>query len=129
MLGSSGVLDPSNTDLGLIPRLCHDLFTRIDSLRWEQQQLPAVGDSEASAAVEHLTDVSVTASFLEVYCETVRDLFSLERLANSGGGSAAASPASDGVRVSASRDRAMCSTVAFLYGVAVFSTLPRASHL
>ena len=70
MLGSSGVLDPSSgggEHLGLIPRLCRDLFARADAL----------ASSPPSPNGERIA-VSVTASFFEVYCEAVRDLLATQ---------------------------------------------------
>jgi hypothetical protein len=51
MMGTDGT-----DDEGIIPRLCHDLFTRIDQEKSETKQF------------------KVEASYMEIYNEKVRDL-------------------------------------------------------
>ncbi|RYG47559.1 hypothetical protein EON67_08470, partial [archaeon] len=80
MMGTSGILDPDHADLGLIPRLCYDLFQRLAS----PARTPDASLLEAALRLRPGTHVKVqygiVASYYEIYCERVRDLFALSML-------------------------------------------------
>ncbi|KAA0195139.1 Kinesin protein [Fasciolopsis buskii] len=57
MMGKPGV----ETEEGIIPRLCRELFTRLDKLRQT---------AKSDQAVQNIVEVS----YIEIYCERVRDL-------------------------------------------------------
>jgi hypothetical protein len=87
MLGASGVLDPSTTpDLGVIPRLCGELFSRLGG------GMPTgdVGSSLSPATAD--TSVSVLASYYQIYCETVSDLLAAAGAGVGDAGEAAGGP-------------------------------------
>lgn len=79
MMGASGVLDPARMqdNLGIIPRLCRDLFRRIA----EEEEAEAAKGGAGAGEQGVTTRFSVKASYLEIYCERVRDLFALEAAA------------------------------------------------
>jgi chromosome segregation ATPase len=63
MMGSSSVLDPDSPTVGLIPRISREMFDRI-------------ARRQANAPKGTKFKHTLTASYLEIYCEKIRDLFS-----------------------------------------------------
>jgi hypothetical protein len=76
--GSSDVMD---AECGLIPRICDRLFAQLAerTLKSTDSSSSYIGSAEQSNVAEPaFTKTSVTATFLEIYNEAVRDLFVLK---------------------------------------------------